>query len=44
MFEAESEFSGEDAGQRMNQFMADLKMQEGMDKFNERFGGNGFRS
>lgn len=38
IFEAESEFSGEDAGHRMNQAVADFKMQEGLNKFHERFG------
>lgn len=38
MFEAESEFGGEDAGDRMNQAIADLKIQEGVNKFGSSFG------
>ena len=40
MFDAESEAYGEDAGQRMNQAVAEMKLQESVSKFNESFGGN----
>lgn len=43
MFEAESEFGGEDAGHRMNQAIADKKLQEGLEAFQSRFGGNGVK-
>jgi hypothetical protein len=39
MFEAESEFGGEDAGERMNQAIIDMKMQEGINQFGVRFSG-----
>ena len=39
MFEAESELDGEDAGHRMNEAVMNLKMQEGVDMFKERFQG-----
>jgi hypothetical protein len=39
MFEAESEYGGVDAGDRMNKAMAEIKLQQGVDHFKQLFDG-----